>query len=81
MILKRLNVEVEEFDKERIEELKAEGFEPLFVEPEEVEQEEAKDLAQMTVKELRALAASKGIKLSKALNKQGIIEVLEEADD
>ena len=80
MILKRRNVEVEATEREEIDRLRAEGFEPIFVEPEE-EKAEAVALEELTVKELRAMAAAKGLKLSSALRKQDIIDILEEAND
>ena len=82
MILKRRNVEVVATDKEEIYRLKVEGFEPLFLEPaDEEEAPEAKQLAEMTVKELRAEAEARGLKVSKALRKQDLIDLLEETND
>ncbi len=82
MILKRRNVEVEAFDEKEIRELKREGFEPIFIEPEEEKAlEEPKKLEELTVKELRELAKDKGLELSKTLKKQDLIEILEETND
>lgn len=78
MILKRRNVEIEAFDKDEIMELKGEGFVPLHEEPKEEAPLDTTELEKMTIKELRELAAQKGIALSKALKKQDIIEILEE---
>lgn len=81
MILKRLNVEVEATERAEIDRLRAEGFEPIFMEPEEEAEPETADLEGLTVKELRAMAYAKGLKLSSALRKQDIIDILEEAND
>ena len=81
MILKRRNVEVVATDREEINGLIAEGFEPIFIEPEEKEEAEKTPLEELTVKELRAMAAAKGLKLSSALRKQDIIDILEETND
>ena len=81
MILKRLNVEVEATEREEIDRLRAEGFEPIFIAPEEKEEAQAVVLEELTVKELRSMAAAKGLKLSSALRKQDIIDILEEAND
>lgn len=81
MILKRINVERVTTDKDEIERLIAEGFVPIFVEPEEVEKPDTRPLAELTVKELRKIAGKKGLKLSKALRKQDLIDILEEAND
>lgn len=81
MILKRLNVEVEVTNKEEIRELMLQGFKPIKADPVETEPETKEEIASMTVKELRALAASRGLKLSKALKKQDIIDILEETND
>lgn len=81
MILKRLNVEIEATDKAEIRELMLEGFVPIKTELEELKPETADEISHMTVKELRALAEVRGIKLSKALKKQDIIDILEETND
>ena len=81
MILKRLNVEIEATDREEINRLRAEGFEPIYAEPEEGPENEITPLIELTVKELRAMAAAKGIKYSTALRKQELIELLEETND
>lgn len=81
MILKRMNVEIETTDAAEISRLKAEGFELYGVEQTEAVSEEQTDLEAMTVKELRALADERGIKLSHALRKQDIIEMLEDTND
>lgn len=81
MVLKRRNVEVEEHDKDKIRELMMSGFEPLEAKPEELAPETAEELASMTVKELRAVAEARGLKLSRALKKQDIIDILEETND
>lgn len=81
MILKRRNVEVEAFGKDEIHELIADGFEPLEAEPEELKLETDEEIEDMTVAELKELAESKGIKVSSALRKQDLIDLLEDSDE
>lgn len=81
MILKRLNVEVVATTKEEVERLKSEGYEPIKTDPAEFEEQTEEDIASLTLKELRALAASRGFKLSSALKKQDIIDILEGGND
>ena len=81
MILKRLNVEVEATDREEIDGLKAEGFEPIYMELKEERHIESVALEELTVKELRGIAAARGLKLSTALRKQELIDILEETYD
>ena len=80
MILKRNNVEKVATKVADIERLKAEGFEPLFDEP-SADSAELKTLSDMTVAELKELAESKGIKVSSALRKQDLIDLLEDSDE
>lgn len=82
MILKRRNVEVEATGKEEIEKLRAEGFEPLFIALEEEEEKAGtRALTELSEKELREMAAVQGLKPSKALRAQDLIDILENTND
>ena len=82
MILKRRNVEVEEYDTEKIRHLKSQGFKVIETTAEEKERDaEAVNYKEFTVKELRTIAKDKGLVLSKTLKKDEIIEVLEGLED
>jgi hypothetical protein len=50
-------------------------------EDEEDEEDEEEDYESMTLKELKALAKEKGIKVTKGMDKDAIIEALEESDE
>ena len=81
MLLKRANVEIEEFDKIRIKELFEEGFVPIFEKAPAPEKVPATRLEEMTIKELRDYAFLHGIELSRSLRKQEILEILEGIDE
>lgn len=77
MLLKRFNVEKEATDEAEIRMLISEGYSPLYTVEKDDEEEEAIDLSEFTVKELRNLAKARGISGAGSLKKAELLEILE----
>ena len=85
MILRKGNVERIVQDEVKAQKLKAEGFKELTAmtesvseKPAEVPQESDKNLEDMTVPELKALAKDKGVEGASSLGKEDLLAVLKE---
>lgn len=74
---KSLGIKTKGVDKEDLIELIEEALEE---EDEEEEEEEELDLEELSLKELKSLAKEKGIKVKKGMDKEDIIELIEDAE-